>query len=221
MTASRWPGGQEGAARRRVVAIGAGLVLGAAVNAFGPLPILAETTPADPAAFIAEFLQLGVELSRAYPPLDPEASRAWRSLVADFLDVRLITRFVTGPAWRSATPEQRQRLIEVVEKRLADLCAARIREEGDSGFEVLNTAPLAAEDMLVTTRHSSAGRAPATLSWRVRADEAGLRILDIVSNGSSLMATKRAEYLATFQRFGGDVDDFIAALQGEAATQAD
>jgi ABC-type transporter MlaC component len=67
--------------------------------------------------------------------------------------------------------------------------------------------------MLVATRLATAGRPPTAISWRVHGDGAGFRILDIVSDGKSLMATKRAEYLAVYQRSGGDIEVFIETLR--------
>jgi len=173
----------------------------------------ASTPATDPAAFVAEFLLRAVELSERYPTGDPAGTTAWRGLVGQYLDVRFITRFVVGQVWQSATPDQRRQLLEIMEGRLAALCAARIREDEGARFEILEVVPVPAGDMLVATRLAANARSPIALSWRIHGGEAGWRILDIVSDGRSLMATKRAEYLAVFQRSAGNIETFIEALR--------
>jgi ABC-type transporter MlaC component len=57
-------------------------------------------------------------------------------------------------------------------------------------------------DSLVTTELGFPGRAPFHVSYRVRAGNGALKIVDVIEEGLSLLITRRSEFAAVVKRHG-------------------
>lgn len=124
-----------------------------------------------------------------------------------------MTASAVGPAWRQATPEQRQRLQDEFKKLLVRTYAGALKQVDDQSVEVL---PLRAgpddNDVVVRTRVLG-GREPVQVDYRMeRAPDApeGWRIYDLNVLGIWLVANYRSQFRQQINQNG--IDGLIDAL---------
>ena len=124
-----------------------------------------------------------------------------------------MTASATGPAWRRATPEQRQRLQDEFRTLLERTYAGALREVRDQTVEV---KPLraGADDPEVVVRSVVKGRAdPIQLDYRLErtpGQGAGWKIYDLNVLGVWLVDNYRPQFAQQINQ--GGIDTLIAAL---------
>ena len=136
------------------------------------------------------------------------------------------TAAATGPAWRRATPEQRQQLQTAFKVLLVRTYAGALKQVSDQKVEV---KPLraGADDKEVTVRTEVIGRGdPIELDYRLErtpGQGAGWKIYDLNVLGVWLVANYRSQFAEQINKSG--IDGLIKALdernQANATASAD
>ena len=148
--------------------------------------------------------------------MDPATLAPWQQLVAESLDVPAIVAFVVGSAWYSADENERTELVRLIGRQIAALYARRLLKDRDATLSIAGAQPIGADEALVMSRLTRRDGSVESIDWRVRRRAPGdYRILDIVSDGQSLAAAKRAEYAVLLQRSRGDVAGLIQVLRAD------
>jgi ABC-type transporter MlaC component len=185
---------------------GSGIVAAMVVCAAGAQA----AAPVDPAAPVLAFHNGLTALSHKDRAGD---LRLLRRLVPRSFDVDTIERAVMGPQADKATPAQRARLADVFVRRMA----ARIEKDGSVGpgavMTVQKSRPVSDGVWLVSTK-STRGGASSTLTWRVRAEAGGPRIVDVLKDGGSLTGVERGQFQAAMR--GRDLNAVITELERTA-----
>ena len=137
-----------------------------------------------------------------------------------------MTASATGPAWRRATPEQRQQLQTAFKVLLVRTYAGALKQVSDQKVEV---KPLraGADDKEVTVRTEVIGRGdPIELDYRLErtpGQGAGWKIYDLNVLGVWLVANYRSQFAEQINKSG--IDGLIKALdernQANATASAD
>lgn len=137
-----------------------------------------------------------------------------------------MTAAATGPAWRRATPEQRQQLQTAFKVLLVRTYAGALKQVSDQKVEV---KPLraGADDKEVTVRTEVIGRGdPIELDYRLErtpGQGAGWKIYDLNVLGVWLVANYRSQFAEQINKSG--IDGLIKALdernQANATASAD
>ena len=193
--------------RRSLVAIGLLAFLAPAASS-------AAGSAADPAAFIAGFVQRGADIAAASPTLDDAALEPWRRLVNEGLDLPSIAAFVVGTPWKGASDGERSELVRLIGGQIAALYARRVAADRDAALTITGSQELGSEEALVASRLTRRDGTVESIDWLVRGRAAsGFGIVDIVSDGQSLAAQKRSEYAMLLQRSRGDIAGLIEALR--------
>jgi phospholipid transport system substrate-binding protein len=132
-------------------------------------------------------------------PLEQRESR-FRALLARGFDMEFIGRFVLGAHWRSATPDQQQDYLQAFNDYVLQVYSARLGGYAGETLTVVGERPAGERDMMVNTRIDRPSGPPLEAQWRVRAMQAGPRIIDVMVAGVSMVATQRDEFAAVVQR---------------------
>jgi ABC-type transporter MlaC component len=141
----------------------------------------------------------------------------WRALLHDSLDLPAIARYVVGPtAWQRTNEEQRAELTTLIEARLAEFYASRVKENAGASLSVSGAEALGEDGWLVSSIVTRADGTSETIEWRVERADGMLRIRDIIAGGNSLAAARRTEYGQILQRNGGDPAALIETLRARA-----
>lgn len=195
------------ATRRRVLLA---VVALAAVPAAAPP---AARAAADPARFVREAAEKAIAILER-TDLDREAKvAALERLVEEVTDLPLVVRLVLGRHWRVATPEQRERLLDVARRFLRKLLAERLDSYAGQRLEVLDVQPVDERDTIVRTRVvSPRDQRSYTVDWRVRRLPDGrLVIVDVIAEGVSFVVTQRSEISEIVSRAG--IDGLVAEYE--------
>jgi phospholipid transport system substrate-binding protein len=132
-------------------------------------------------------------------PLEQREAR-FRQLLARGFDMEFIGRFVLGQYWRTATPEQQAEYLQAFNEYVLQVYSARLGGYAGETLTIVSERPAGEKDMVVNTRIDRPSGPPLEAQWRVRATQAGPRIIDVMVAGISMVATQRDEFAAVVQR---------------------
>ena len=199
---------------RRSILLAAGLAPSLLVSALAQ----SATDAAQAGAFIKS---AGEELSALAHQGGSEAGR--REAVQRFLDrvvdVESVARFCLGRYWPQATADQQRSYLNLFGEVLLNIVFDRISGYGREGTKVLTGRPEQRDEgIYVPTMVRRPGSEPARVTWVVKADAQGLRIVDLVVEGASLRMTVRSDYAAFLMRHNNEVGTLIEAMRQQIAT---
>lgn len=146
-----------------------------------------------------------------------ERRARFRSLLSEGFDLQTIGKFVLGRYWRSATPEQRDEYLGLFREFIVDTYAARFDSYAGETFEILQAVPVDGRDSVVNTNIHGSDGAAFRVDYRVRKNEDGYKIVDVMVEGVSLLATHRSETASVVNREG--MSGLLAKLREQTATR--
>lgn len=126
-------------------------------------------------------------------------------------DFTRMTALAMGRNWRSASPEQRQRLTDEFRTLLVRTYSGALNQYRN---ETIDYKPLRANsadtDVTVRTAVVRSGSAPVQIDYSMAKSPAGWKAYDVVVGGVSLVTNYRDEFNTTIQSSG--IDGLIKAL---------
>ena len=157
-------------------------------------------------AAIDEFVTLLNEQMRA----SGGGIAACRGLAERILDLPAMGRAAIGERWAAMTPSQRTAYGTAFDQRVLVKCAGIIGDYHGEKIVLMGVRPAGGGDLLATTRFGSseAGR---MVTWRLRSGEK--RVVDVIGQSGSAVASARTEYSAILQSNNGDIDALITFLR--------
>ena len=148
-----------------------GLILGLLLSLFlssGFARAEAGLTPEGAAGFIEGLANetLTVLSDRS---LEPEVqARQVKVIIDRGFDLPLISRFVLGRFWRSATEAQRLEYQQLFRRGVVESYTRALVSAGGTGFQILDSVKVSKTDVLVNSRLERAEGPPIGAGWRVR-----------------------------------------------------
>lgn len=126
-------------------------------------------------------------------------------------DLPAITRVATGRHWDKLSEEQKTRLVDLFSKLSVAAYASQFDSYSGQTFKTVDEQKLANNDRLVRTEFSDAQGGNISFDYTLRESGATWRIINIVVDGVSDLAIRRAEYASIIKRDG--IDGLFAKLQ--------
>lgn len=130
------------------------------------------------------------------------------------VNFRRMTASATGPGWRKATPEQRERLQQEFKSLLVRTYAGALKQVGDQTVEVQPMRGATAADQEVVVRTLVRGRGdPIQLDYRMEktpGQGSGWKIYDLNVVGVWLVDNYRPQFAQQIN--AGGIDGLIASL---------
>jgi phospholipid transport system substrate-binding protein len=134
------------------------------------------------------------------------------ALIVATHDLPYIAEFALRRQWAALTEDERQRFTAAFQRLSVMTYAARFRNVAADAFRPVEAgAPDANARVRVTTAIKREGQADVSLEYLLEEDAQGWRIINIVADGVSDLALKRAEYQRVFA--SGGIDGLIAELE--------
>lgn len=198
---------------------------GAAIRALSGLlfvvTVVAGVTPAaeadaalDPKAFIQDLGSEAIEVLSNGGLNADQREREFRRLFVKNFDVPRIGQFVLGRFWRTATESQRREYLQLFQDFVIKAYASRLQQYSGETLTVKDSrSENDGESVVHTIIESPAGGPPTRVDWRVRRDDGGFKIIDVVVEGVSMAITHRSEFASVIQNGGGRVDALLDALR--------
>jgi phospholipid transport system substrate-binding protein len=197
---------------RRILLAGAAAI---AITMALPPPGPVAATPDAARGFITELGKETVAILQAQDPAPRKAARL-EDVFRKGFDFPTIGRFVLGRHWNSASPQQREEFLKAFTDFVTKSYSRRLAEEATiSGFNITNLRDLGENDYLVQTVITRPNAPSLNYEWRVRQGETGVKIVDIVVEGVSLLVTQRSDYTSAVQQNG--LDGLTRTLREKAA----
>ena len=183
-----------------------------------PSPAAAEAQATDAAKFVQDLGNRAMaQLAGKQIPEEEERAR-FRQLLNEAFDVQTIGRFTVGRAyWGQATPQQQQEFLGLYESQVVNAYAKRFQDYSGEQFKVLGEQKEGdGPDTIVNSQILRPnGGPPVSVQWRVRAEQGGLKIVDVVIAGISMAVTDRQQFAAVIERGGGNIQALIDALKSQ------
>lgn len=140
-----------------------------------------------------------------------ELGRQFRSLLGEGFDVNAIGKFSMGRYWRQANSEQQQEFLQLFEKQLESLYAARFKEYKGVKFEILGARVEPDGGVIVSSTLQKPGGPKTKVDWKIYGSTP--KIFDVIVEGVSMSISKRDDYASSIQQSGGDIGQFLNTLR--------
>jgi phospholipid transport system substrate-binding protein len=166
-----------------------------------------------PAATIASLQQALVAASgRASSSTVDERYRALEPVIVATHDLPYIAEFALRRQWPSLTEDDRERFIAAFQRLSVMTYAARFGNVASDAFRPLEIGePDGNARVQVATGIKREGQADVSLEYLLQQDAQRWRIINIIADGVSDLALKRAEYQRVFA--DGGIEGLIAELE--------
>jgi len=143
--------------------------------------------------------------------------------LSDAMDSLFDTAFMAeksvGRYWKTATPEERERLITTFQQFSVSNYAGNFDGYDGETFETLDVVDSTHGTKLVRTRLLAGDGEIVQLNYRLRPVDGSWKIIDVYLNGTvSELALRRSEYSSLIKREG--FDSLLVALNEKIATLA-
>lgn len=184
----------------------------ASVAALAALPVRAlDASQAE--AFVTEVADEVTRIVAAASPGDARAAE-FLALFRRVAALPQIGRFTLGPTWREMTEQQQQAFLQAFENYAARAYTHRIGEYTGQTLRVTGSQDAGQRGILVNSRIEASGQQPIRVDWLVSDRGGQTQVVDIVAEGVSLSLSQREEFAAMIEARRGDIDRFIADLNG-------
>jgi len=134
---------------------------------------------------------------------------AFRKLLSDKFDLKLIGRFSLGRYWRTASAAQRRDYLGLFSEYVLQTYASKLGGYAGEKLVVVLETPLSnKKDFYVKSEIRRPSGPAIKATWRVRTgkdagkDGGGMRIIDIMVEGISMAVTQRDQFSAVVRRDG-------------------
>ncbi len=195
-------------------ALGLPLVMGFNPAAYAQAP----TATAAPAAttgasqFVQSLADEALNSINGKRLTNDETEARFREILRKSFDLKSIGRFVLGSYYNVATDDQRQQYQQAFENMIVDAYALRFRDYSGGSFKTGRETKQGRDTMVESQIMQGNGAPPINVTWRVRSEPEGYKIVDVAVEGVSMSATERSEFSSVIDRNGGKVQALIDAM---------
>ena len=168
----------------------------------------------DPKSFVVNLANSAMEIMTNKALSDQDRAAKFRTLFTGDVDIHEIAKFVLGRYWRAATPEQQQEFLKLFEDVVVLTWSPRFKDYGgDLRHTVIAVSQDGERGITVDSKVDREKQQPIALQWRLKQGDSGLRVMDLVVEGSSMAITYRSEYSSVIQANGGKVEGLLSAMR--------
>lgn len=139
-----------------------------------------------------------------------------RRVLEAYFDLAYMGRQTLGNYWNQTTPEQRERFLKANAAAEARAYAERFGQYRGQTVTVGRVNARGNGVFVVDSTLNQTDGAPVALQWEVRNEGQGPRIVDVKSEGVSMMMTKRGDFVSYIRNHGGQVEPLITELEARA-----
>ena len=132
------------------------------------------------------------------------------------VDVDGIARFCLGRFWRTATPDQQKRYMNLFRQVLVTNIGGKLGEYQGVRF-TMGRSRSQDEEEVVSTVVDRPNNPPTNVDWVISDPASNPKIIDVIAEGTSLRLTQRQDYAAYLARNNGNVDALITAMQRQVS----
>jgi phospholipid transport system substrate-binding protein len=177
-------------------------------------PSLAPAADQTPAAFINTIGNDALAEMRSTASLDQKLAYFGQMLTQDF-DLDGISRFVLGPHWRTASPEQQQEFRSLLEKHIMLSHGRRLAEVSGGDFRVTGSRTDPDGVVFVTGEVITSQGARNDLNFQLGIVGGLYKIQDVSIDNVSMVLSYRSEIQSVLESHGGQLGALLTAMREE------
>lgn len=177
-------------------------------------PSLAPAADQTPAAFITTIGNDTLAEMRSTASLDQKLAYFRQMLSQDF-DLDGMSRFVLGPHWRTASPEQQQEFRSLLEKHIMLSHGRRLAEVSGGEFRVTGSRTDPDGVVSVTGEVVMPQGARNELNFQLGIVSGLYKIQDVAIDNVSMVLSYRSEIQSVLESHGGQVEALLTAMREE------
>jgi phospholipid transport system substrate-binding protein len=190
----------------RALTLAFGVIAGAAA------PSLAPAADETPAAFSSTIGNDALAEMRSTASLDQKLAYFRQMLSQDF-DLDGISRFVLGPYWRTATPEQQQEFRALLEKHIMLSHGRRLAESSGGDFRVTGSRADPNGVIFVTGEIITPQGARNEVDFQLGIVDGLYKIQDIAIDNVSMALSYRSEIASMLESHGGQLGTLLTEMR--------
>lgn len=177
------------------------------------LPLRVVAAESDAAAFMADVSHRVLLLIQDKQTPDAERAQEFQKLVDENFDLPRIARFVLGPNWRTASPDEQQQFTRVFRTYITQTYWSRFSQYyTGQDFTVTHQEAESADIFLVISQIVQPDGPPTKVDWTLAKEGDGFKIIDVSISGVSQVLTYRQEFASIIAQNDGHVSALIAEL---------
>lgn len=203
--------------RGTLTAIVAGFVV-FAVPAFAQAPASVQTETKGAVDFVQNLGDRAISTLADKSTNTEQRKQVFRDLLNTNFDIQTIGRFVLGPYWKAATPDQQAEYMDLFQKMIVEVYTERFSEYAGEQFKATGAQPAGTRDAVVLSQVLRPNGPPVNVSWRVRGKDDGFKIVDVIVENVSMSQTQRSEFASVIESKGGKFDALLQALRQRTQT---
>jgi phospholipid transport system substrate-binding protein len=124
-----------------------------------------------------------------YKKLEPEVDAAF--------DLKAMTQFTVGPKWAGMSEADRASVVAAFRRMTIASYASNFKEFKDQQFMLDQKVEVRGVDRIVKSQIIPKGEKPVNLRYRLREAGGAARIIDVIYESVSQIATRRSDFAAT------------------------
>jgi phospholipid transport system substrate-binding protein len=124
-----------------------------------------------------------------YKKLEPEVDAAF--------DLKAMTQFTVGPKWAGMSEADRASVVAAFRRMTIASYASNFKEFKDQQFTLDQKVEVRGVDRIVKSQIIPKGEKPVNLRYRLREAGGAARIIDVIYESVSQIATRRSDFAAT------------------------
>lgn len=181
----------------------------------------AETDPDQAKALVVNLSRDAVQVMTSKSLDDTQRIDKFRTLFIGSVDLPSVSKFILARHWKTASPEQQQDFMHLFEEMLVYTWANRFKDASDNITVLVNgVKPDGDQGAIVDSVIVRAGQEPIPVLWRLRQTDSGLKIIDLLIEGTSMIVTYREEYASVIGQSGGNIDGLLDVLRKKTVALA-
>jgi phospholipid transport system substrate-binding protein len=143
-----------------------------------------------------------------------EREKRFRALMLDNFAISGIARFVLGRHWPRASDQERAEYLNLFEDLMVATYAERFSKYAGETLEIEQAESRGEDDTLVySTIRRIDGAQPIKVAWRVRGKIDGLKIVDVIVEGISMVQTQKSEFASFIQQHDGNLEALLTEIR--------
>ncbi len=167
--------------------------------------------PAEAALFVTALGEQAIQVLGNQSATLGQREERVRQLLARNFALNKIGRFVLGKSWKKASQAQQVEYLKLFSEYVLTTYARRLGGYTGQRFEIVKAQPMGKRDAVVLSRIHRPDASPLNCGWRVRLEENGFQIMDIIVEGISMISAQRSEFASVIKSKG--LDGLIESLR--------
>lgn len=143
---------------------------------------------------------------------DSQMYAAFEGILAKYADLTAIGASVLGPPWRSASAAQKQGFVKAFSHYLSRRYGKQFRDYKNAQIKVTGAKDGGRVGVLVSSQVLRPGQEAVNVDWQISSQSGSQKVVNLVIEGVSMLASERANMGAALDAAGGSLDKLIANL---------